>query len=104
MSGTGTRSGSAAGLCPSRPSWETCPRPGDPAGYKQYSSLTHDPWLPVIRSPGQRYIFWELESPAYLLGFPPQAYANYFNWTATFRLDSTVPLPYGRVTKVTQDG
>ena len=62
--------------------------------------LFTDPWLPVIRSPGQRYIFWELESPAYLLGFPPQAYANYFNWTATFRLDSTVPLPYGQVTKV----
>ena len=57
-----------------------------------------------IRSPGQRYIFWELESPAYLLGFLPQAYSNYFNWTATFRLDSTVPLPYGRVTKVTRDG
>ena len=65
--------------------------------------LFTDTWLPVIRSPGQRYIFWELESPAYLLGFPPQAYSNYFNWTATFRLDSTVPLPYGRVTKVTQD-
>ena len=58
----------------------------------------------LIRIPGQRYIFWELESPAYLLGFPPAAYSNYFNWTATFRLDSTVPLPYGRVTKVTRDG
>ena len=52
------------------------------------------------RSAKQRYIFWEIESPAYLLSFQPQNYKHFFNWTITFRRDSSVELPYGGVKQV----
>ena len=54
------------------------------------------------RSPRQRYIFWEIESPAYLLSFSPQNYKDFFNWTISYRQDSSVELPYG-VVKQTRD-
>ena len=37
--------------------------------------------LPDSRAPRQRYILWEIESPANLFSFSPQKYGGYFNWT-----------------------
>ena len=37
--------------------------------------------LPGNRAPHQRYIFWEIESPANLYSFSPEKYGGYFNWT-----------------------
>ena len=49
------------------------------------------------RSARQKYIFWEIEPPAYLDTFKPDNYNNFFNWTISFREDSSVQLPYGGV-------
>ena len=51
----------------------------------------------IARSARQRYIFWEIESPAYLYTFNPHNYKHFFNWTISFRQDSSVELPYGGV-------
>ena len=53
-----------------------------------------------FRTLNQAYILWEIESPAYLLGFEPSHYENFFNWTMTYRQDSTVSIPYGRLRKI----
>ena len=51
--------------------------------------------MPSMRLPYQRYIFWEIEPSAYLTSFVPENYNNFFNWSITYRQDSTVSLPYG---------
>ena len=51
--------------------------------------------MPQTRGNHQKYILWEIESAGYLFGFKPQMYNNFFNWTVTYRQDSTVSLPYG---------
>ena len=58
--------------------------------------------LSPSRTSRQKYIFWEIESPAYLQTFKPLNYLNFFNWTISYREDSTVRLPYGGV-KVERD-
>ena len=35
-----------------------------------------------------------------MYGFEPQDYDNFFNWTVTYRQDSTVTLPYGWFNKI----
>ena len=54
----------------------------------------------IFRTANQTYILWEIESPAYLLGFQPSHYGNFFNWTMTYRQDSTVSIPYGKLRKL----
>ena len=54
----------------------------------------------MFRTANQTYIMWEIESPAYLLGFQPSHYGNFFNWTMTYRQDSTVTIPYGKLRKL----
>lgn len=52
------------------------------------------------RSPHQRYIFFNYESPAHTdLARLKLLFSNYFNWTMTYRLDSDVVSqePYGSV-------
>ena len=55
--------------------------------------------LPKWRAPGQIWVLFSLESPAY----PLVRQANLsrlnglFNWTMTYRWDSDVPVPYGLV-------
>jgi len=55
----------------------------------------HD--LPVTRSPHQLYVFLALESAAYPGSVKFKDYNSYFNITMTYRQDSDVFLPYGRV-------
>ena len=49
------------------------------------------------RRPEQRYVHWMFESPAHLnydiISLPELS--NYFNWSMSYRLDSTFPSPYG---------
>ena len=54
----------------------------------------------MFRTANQTYIMWEIESPAYLLGFQPSNYGDFFNWTMTYRQDSTVSIPYGKIKKL----
>ena len=48
------------------------------------------------RKPNQRYVMFLMESPKND-GFPYPKFANYFNWTMTFRRDSDFHRPYGWV-------
>ena len=56
--------------------------------------------MPSQRGDNQKYILWEIESAAHLYGFQPEIYNNFFNWTVTYRQDSTVTLPYGWLNKI----
>lgn len=49
--------------------------------------------LPPKRSPHQKYIFFNLESAD---NYPlcQNMFDGFFNWTATYRLDSDIPYPY----------
>ena len=50
--------------------------------------------MPAIQKfPGQVWVFKELESPYHSAAFP-EMYKNIINWTATYRLDSTLVAPY----------
>ncbi|EFX76413.1 hypothetical protein DAPPUDRAFT_248921 [Daphnia pulex] len=51
------------------------------------------------RKPHQRMVFFTQEPPPALKGYDFRRYANYFNWTMTYRTDSDIPLTYGRITK-----
>lgn len=44
----------------------------------------------------QRLVFFTQEPPPALREYNFSQYANYFNWTMTYRLDSDIPLLYGR--------
>ena len=55
--------------------------------------------MPSHRGNNQKYILWEIESAAHLYGFHPENYKDFFNWTVTYRQDSTVTLPYGWMNK-----
>ncbi len=48
------------------------------------------------RRPSQRYVMFLMESPQHD-GFKYSKFKNFFNWTMTYRLDSDIPHPYGRV-------
>jgi len=65
--------------------------------FHQRSFSWKDAPLAEERRPGQRYVHWMFESPAHL-NFdivPLNQLNNYFNWTMSYRLDSTFPAPYG---------
>ncbi|EFX83647.1 hypothetical protein DAPPUDRAFT_23160, partial [Daphnia pulex] len=49
------------------------------------------------RQPHQRFIFFTIEPPPSNEPMNVTGYTNYFNWTMTYRLDSDVPFPYGRI-------
>ena len=48
------------------------------------------------RRPQQRYVSFLMESPQHD-DFQYDRFKNFFNWTMTYRLDSDIPHPYGRV-------
>ena len=50
------------------------------------------------RSRYQRFIMLTQESPLSMTTFNRTLFANYFNWTMSYRLDSDIHLLYGRVT------
>ena len=52
---------------------------------------------PKQRSPEQRYVHWMFESPAHLdYDYTPLShFNNFFNWSISYRLDSTFPTPHG---------
>ena len=56
------------------------------------------PTFPPKRLPHQRYIFHHMESPVHPifsnLLHSGNAYRSFFNWTATYRLDSDIHRPY----------
>ncbi|XP_051172089.1 4-galactosyl-N-acetylglucosaminide 3-alpha-L-fucosyltransferase 9-like [Leptopilina boulardi] len=60
--------------------------------------------LPVIRKNyNQRWIFLTDESPLNTFIYKSQKLSNYnnlFNWTMTYRMDSDIPVPYGRTIKL----
>ncbi len=51
---------------------------------------------PKNRWPAQRYVMFLMESPSNDQ-FPYEKFANYFNWTMTYRRDSDFHRPYGWV-------
>ena len=57
---------------------------------------------PATRRPEQRYVQWMFESPAHSnYDFTPaKKLAGFFNWSMTYRLDSTFPRPYGMFKEV----
>ena len=55
------------------------------------------------RSPHQLYVFLSLESAAYPAGINYSAWDNFFNISMTFRRDSDVLMPYGRLVPRTPD-
>ena len=58
--------------------------------------------IPAKRGPDQRYVQWMFESPAHSnYDFTPAAkLAGFFNWSMSYRLDSTFPRPYGMFKEV----
>ena len=56
------------------------------------------------RRPSQRYVHWMFESPAHLHYdiVPLNQLSNYFNWSMSYRLDSTFPAPYGSYQNVSR--
>lgn len=53
-------------------------------------------YLPKVRYPWQEYVFVSLESPAYG-NMPYGDWNNFFNITMTYRSDSDIYMPYGRI-------
>jgi alpha-1,3-fucosyltransferase len=49
------------------------------------------------RLPHQRFIFFTQEPPPAIENLDIFGYRNYFNWTMTYRMESDVPLLYGRI-------
>ena len=49
------------------------------------------------RTQRQRFIFLSQESPQTIPYLNPAQYANYFNWTMTYKLNSDIQLLYGRI-------
>ena len=57
-----------------------------------FGSSASDPYPPKFRSPNQIWIYYNLESPT-------NTYfeqSSHFNWTATYRRDSTLVAPYAK--------
>jgi len=74
----------------------------------QYSALLFHTWklfakdvsIPVERSPLQKYIMFSIEPfshCAYLNSWEEKVLENFFNSTFTFRKDSDISTPYGRI-------
>ena len=57
-----------------------------------------NPGLPNqrLRKPGQRYVMFFVESPENYK-YDYDRFSNFFNWTMTYRMDSDIQAPYGRV-------
>jgi len=61
---------------------------------------------PAKRSPHQRYIYWNLESPAhasYLKLWDEASIEGFFNWTMTYRWDSDIINTYGYMRRFTDE-
>ncbi|XP_043462071.1 4-galactosyl-N-acetylglucosaminide 3-alpha-L-fucosyltransferase FUT5-like [Leptopilina heterotoma] len=59
--------------------------------------------LPIRNNYNQRWIFLTDEAPGHTFVHRPQnlsSYNNFFNWTMTYRMDSDIPVPYGRTVKL----
>jgi len=59
--------------------------------------------VPRVRSKDQRYILFSIEPAshcAYLTPWEEQVLSNFFNETFTFRRDSSISCPYGRVSRL----
>lgn len=52
---------------------------------------------PHIRSPSQLWTLYNLEAPPHTKRLPEDNYALSFNLTATYRSDSQIYIPYGRI-------
>ena len=64
-------------------------------------STLHNPLkeLPPHRFPNQVWVFWSLEPVSHTYGVLPR---GQFNWTAHYRRDSTIFMPYARYVKKTK--
>ncbi|KYN00344.1 PREDICTED: alpha-(1,3)-fucosyltransferase 7-like [Cyphomyrmex costatus] len=59
--------------------------------------------LPTRSRMDQRWIFLTDESPFHTFLYGPQRLSNYdglFNWSMSYRMDSDVPVPYGRTIRI----
>ena len=60
--------------------------------------------LPKVRSSKQYYVFWVIESASYYKASYPSVDIHelngVFNWTMTFRKNSDIFLPYGRIVQI----
>lgn len=63
----------------------------------------HELWLSSLppqsyrRPQHQRYVLLTQESPQTMKKFHPENYSDFFNWTMSYRSDSDIQLPYGRI-------
>jgi len=65
--------------------------------FHQRSFTWRDAPSAADRHPEQHYVHWMFESPAHLNYdiVPLVQLSNYFNWSMSYRIDSTFPAPYG---------
>jgi alpha-1,3-fucosyltransferase len=54
--------------------------------------------MPLVKRQGQRWVFFELESP-YPTTMDTRQFGAIFNWTMTYRMDSDIPVLLGRAEK-----
>ncbi|KAK8781517.1 hypothetical protein V5799_017140 [Amblyomma americanum] len=59
--------------------------------------------LPKYRAPHQRWVYWNLESPAHSRPQQMKKLKKVFNWTYTYRRDSDVWHPYSFVARLTPE-
>ncbi|KAL3862642.1 hypothetical protein ACJMK2_008596 [Sinanodonta woodiana] len=57
--------------------------------------------IPGYRRPSQVWVLYNMESLAYLQG-DLNALNGYFNWTVWYRKDSTISIPYGQVSELSE--
>lgn len=62
-----------------------------------------DQWPKFVRQPHQRFILLTQEAPPSLRYYNFESFRNYFNWTMTYRMDSDIPMPYGRILPKSKD-
>lgn len=57
-------------------------------------SLTNDQLFELKKCKNQRWVFWSLESDAHYPRFNDPKFVSLFDLSATFALDSDIPMPY----------
>lgn len=69
--------------------------------YDAFVMNMHVIWLTEFprlkRRQHQRFVFMTQESPASMIFLKVETLANYFNWTMSYRHNSDIQLPYGRI-------
>ncbi|XP_047736127.1 3-galactosyl-N-acetylglucosaminide 4-alpha-L-fucosyltransferase FUT3-like [Hyalella azteca] len=72
-----------------------------------YLNLVVEPPVDVPRDPGQLWVWFTDENPNNVLGAARDRvlshYNGLFNWSMNYKMDSSVPVPYGRTVYLSED-